>query len=155
MGRSNKSSLVKTNSGHFVKSFSEAKVDDWFHANGYRTIYEPVIEINGREFVPDWLILPNDSTVLRPILVEYWGLLREGRVADWVIQRREKYQQRKEIKEEIYESSGSYDFIGIMPCDIESSSSMDQFMHEQMVLLRRQAAFRQVVCEPVFKSIAD
>lgn len=138
MGSKRKSSLVKTKSGNLVKSFSEARVDDWFYANGYRTIYEPTIELGGNDFVPDWLILPNDSTVLRPILVEYWGLLREGHVADWVIQRRERYSLRKEIKEDTYGASQAYDFIGIMPSQLDDPHEFDRWMREQLqVLLRR------------------
>lgn len=137
MGRKGKSSLVKTESGHLVKSFSEARVDDWFHSNGYRTVYEPTIELNGEDFVPDWLILPNDSTVLRPIVVEYWGLLRDGVVADWVIQRRERYTRRKEIKEATYGSSDAYDFIGIMPSQLDDPNHFDRWMQDQLRILCR------------------
>ncbi len=136
MGRKGKSSLVKTESGHLVKSFSEARVDDWFHSNGYRTVYEPTIELNGEDFVPDWLILPNDSTVLRPIVVEYWGLLRDGVVADWVIQRRERYTRRKEIKEAKYGSSDAYDFIGIIPSQLDDPD-FDRWMQDQLRILCR------------------
>lgn len=155
MGRNKQPTHVDTASGHRVKSYSEARIDDWFHSHGYRTIYEPVIELNGREFIPDWLILPNDSTVMRPIIVEYWGLLREGKVADWVIKRRERYSLRKIEKEDIFESSEAYDFIGIMPDDISSGHRMDSYLSEQLDLLLRDAALRRAVCQPIYETIAD
>lgn len=155
MGRNKQPTHVDTASGHRVKSYSEARIDDWFHSHGYRTIYEPVIELNGREFIPDWLILPNDSTVMRPIIVEYWGLLRKGKVADWVIKRRERYSLRKIEKEDIFEASEAYDFIGIMPDDISSGHRMDSYLSEQLDLLLRDAALRRAVCQPIYETIAD
>lgn len=155
MGRNKQPTHVVTASGHRVKSYSEARIDDWFHANGYRTIYEPVIELDGRDFIPDWLILPNDSTVLRPIIVEYWGLMREGIVADWVDKRRERYTLKKIEKEGVFGSSEAYDFIGIMPDDISAPHRMDAYLNNQLTLLRRNAAFRNAVCQPVYDSIAD
>ncbi len=155
MGRRKQSTHVTTASGHRVKSYSEAKVDNWFFENGYQTIYEPTIELGGSEFIPDWLILPNDSPVLRPIIVEYWGLLRDGIVADWVIRRRERYERRKVEKEEIFGDSDSYDFIGILPSDIDSPPAMDQYLRKQIETLRKSAALRSVVCQPIYDAIAD
>ena len=138
---------MTTASGHRVKSFSEAKVDDWFHAQGIRTIYEPELTLHGNLFVPDWLVLPNDTTVLRPILVEYWGLLREGHVADWVVQRRERYIERKLVKEDVYGASDAYDFIGIMPSQLSDPVEFDRYMRESIRDLRHQARYRSIVAE--------
>jgi hypothetical protein len=145
VGRRNRPSLVTTASGHRVKSFSEAKIDDWFHAQGLRTIYEPELLLDGRIFVPDWLILPNDTTVMRPILVEYWGLLREGDVADWVLQRRQRYLDRKEFKEDVYGASQAYDFIGIMPAQLSDPAEFDRYMRETLQTLRYDAHIRSFV----------
>lgn len=155
MGRRKQPTHVTTASGHRVKSYSEARIDDWFFENGYRTIYEPIIELEGSEFVPDWLILPNDSTVLRPIIVEYWGLMRDGIVADWVIRRRERYERRKVEKEGVFGDSDSYDFIGILPSDIDSPQAMDRYLRREIETLRKSAALRSVVCQPVYDAIAD
>ena len=155
MGRRKQPTHVTTASGHRVKSYSEARIDDWFFENGYRTIYEPIIELEGSDFVPDWLILPNDSTVLRPIIVEYWGLMRDGIVADWVIRRRERYERRKLEKEGIFGDSDSYDFIGILPSDIDSPQAMDRYLRREIETLRKSAALRSVVCQPVYDAIAD
>ena len=155
MGRRKQPTHVTTASGHRVKSYSEARIDDWFFENGYRTIYEPIIELEGSEFVPDWLILPNDSTVLRPIIVEYWGLMRDGIVADWVIRRRERYERRKVEKEGVFGDSDSYDFIGILPSDIDSPQAMDRYLRGEIETLRKSAALPSVVCQPVYDAIAD
>ena len=155
MGRRKQPTHVTTASGHRVKSYSEARIDDWFFENGYRTIYEPIIELEGSEFVPDWLILPNDSTVLRPIIVAYWGLMRDGIVADWVIRRRERYERRKVEKEGVFGDSDSYDFIGILPSDIDSPQAMDRYLRREIETLRKSAALRSVVCQPVYDAIAD
>lgn len=155
MGRRKQPTHVTTASGHRVKSYSEARIDDWFFENGYRTIYEPIIELEGSDFVPDWLILPNDSTVLRPIIVEYWGLMRDGIVADWVIRRRERYERRKLEKEGVFGDSDSYDFIGILPSDIDSPQAMDRYLRREIETLRKSAALRSVVCQPVYDAIAD
>jgi len=155
VGRRKQPTHVTTASGHRVKSYSEARIDDWFFENGYRTIYEPIIELEGSEFVPDWLILPNDSTVLRPIIVEYWGLMRDGIVADWVIRRRERYERRKVEKEGVFGDSDSYDFIGILPSDIDSPQAMDRYLRREIETLRKSAALRSVVCQPVYDAIAD
>ena len=155
MGRRKQPTHVTTASGHRVKSYSEARIDDWFFENGYRTIYEPIIELEGSDFVPDWLILPNDSTVLRPIIVEYWGLMRDGIVADWVIRRRERYERRKLEKEGVFGDSDSYDFIGILPSDIDSPQAMDRYLRREIETLRKSAALRSVVCQPIYDAIAD
>lgn len=155
MGRRKQPTHVTTASGHRVKSYSEARIDDWFFENGYRTIYEPIIELEGSDFVPDWLILPNDSTVLRPIIVEYWGLMRDGIVADWVIRRRERYERRKLEKEGVFGDSDSYDFIGILPSDIDSPQAMDRYLRREIETLRKSEALRSVVCQPVYDAIAD
>ena len=134
---------MATASGHRVKSFSEARIDDWFHDQGLQTIYEPSLVLEDTLFVPDWLILPDDHTVLRPILVEYWGLLRDGQVADWVVRRRDRYVSRKLTKERVYGASGSYDFIGIMPEQLADMDAFTAYMHEQMGILRRRAHLRR------------
>jgi hypothetical protein len=81
--------------------------------------------------------------------------MRDGIVADWVIRRRERYEKRKVEKEEIFGDSDSYDFIGILPSDIDSPSAMDQYLRRQIETLRKSAALRSVVCQPVYDAIAD
>jgi hypothetical protein len=53
----------------------------------------------------------------KPVIVEYWGLLRED-VAQWVLNKRERYVARKEYKENIYSGSDYYYYVGILPNQI-------------------------------------
>lgn len=54
----------------------------------------------------------------KPVIVEYWGLLRED-VAPWVLNKRERYVARKEYKENIYSGSENYYYVGILPHQID------------------------------------
>lgn len=110
--------LIVTKAGNRVKSKAEAKVDDFFHDMGYHPIYEPIIEIEGGLFTPDWVLLPQKE-LTKPVIVEYWGLLRKGNRADWVIKRLPQYIERKEIKETVYCNDARYDFLGIYPEDLK------------------------------------
>lgn len=109
-----KQSLIRTKSGNKVQSISEAKIDNYLFESGYHPIYEPTIEMEDWEFKPDWVILPQKS-LDKPLIIEYWGLLRKENRARWVIDRLPHYLARKEIKENIYESDERYHFLGIYP----------------------------------------
>lgn len=111
MGRQ---SLIRTKAGNRVQSISEAKIDDYLFEAGYNPIYEPTIEMEDWEFKPDWVILPQKG-LDKPLIIEYWGLLRKENRAKWVIERLPQYLARKEIKENIYESDDRYHFLGIYP----------------------------------------
>lgn len=114
-GGGGRSSLIRTKAGNKVKSKSEAIIDNWLHKNGYEFVYEPEVSINNELFHPDWVVYGQRGTYFRrPIIVEYWGLLRRGNRAGWVHARLPKYIARKEHKEAVYQTS-DYDFLGIMP----------------------------------------
>ena len=46
-------------------------------------MYEPKIPADSEFLLPDWLLLPQCG-IDKPVIVEYWGLLRKENRADWV-----------------------------------------------------------------------
>lgn len=113
------SKLITAKSGNIVKSVSEAAIDDFFFDAGYHPIYEPIIEIDDNIFTPDWILLPQKG-LSKPVIVEYWGLLRTTNRAGWVTKKLPKYLERKEIKETAYAVSPHYDFLGLYPSDLDN-----------------------------------
>ena len=85
-------------SGHKVVSWSEREIDDWLYDLGYQTIYEPAVPTENGNLIADWLILPQKG-LDKPVIIEYWGLLREDNRAQWVEQRLPRYQEKKIYKE--------------------------------------------------------
>ena len=111
-----RSSLVRTRAGNKVKSHSEAVIDNWLHKQWYDFVYEPEVHLVEEVFHPDWIVYGRKGISLRkPIIIEYWGLLRRGTRASWVSSRLPKYKARKEYKEKVYDNAMEYDFIGILP----------------------------------------
>jgi hypothetical protein len=117
-------SRVKTKNGNSVASYGEATIDNWFWKNNWKCVYEPQIVIDDEEFLPDWILWPQKG-ISKPVIIEFWGLCRtEGNVAQWVINKREKYIYRKETKEAAYNKSEDYYYIGIYPKDIKHLSKI-------------------------------
>ncbi len=116
-------SLIRTNAGNKVQSVSEAKIDDFFYAIGYHPIYEPTIALDDWVFKPDWVLLPQKD-LDKPVIVEYWGLLRKENRAAWVISRLPHYLERKQIKENAYLASDNYYFLGIYPEQLDDLDSV-------------------------------
>lgn len=113
-------SRVKTKNGNLVASYGEATIDNWFFEKNWKCVYEPQIVIDDEEFLPDWILWPQQG-IDKPVIVEFWGLCRtEGHIAQWVLNKRDKYIYRKEIKEKSYEGSDDYYYIGIYPNEIKN-----------------------------------
>ena len=73
--------------------------------------------------IADWLILPQKG-LDKPVIIEYWGLLREGNRAQWVEQRLPRYKEKKIYKENLYESLEDYYYVAIYPNDLENGIDM-------------------------------
>lgn len=113
-------SRVKTKNGNLVASYGEAKIDNWFWKHNWKCVYEPQIVIDDEEFLPDWILWPQNG-IDKPVIVEFWGLCRtEGHIAQWVINKRDKYIYRKGIKELAYGNSADYYYIGIYPNELKT-----------------------------------
>ena len=111
---------VKTKNGNSVASYGEAQIDNWFWEHNWKCVYEPQIVIGDEEFLPDWILWPQQG-IDKPIIVEFWGLCREeGGVARWVLNKRAKYIYRKELKEHAYQNCKDYYYIGIYPQDLKN-----------------------------------
>ena len=110
-------------SGHKVVSWSEREIDDWLYDLGYQTIYEPKVPTEKGNLIADWLILPQKG-LDKPVIIEYWGLLREDNRAQWVEQRLPRYQEKKIYKENLYESLEDYYYVAIYPKDLEDGIEM-------------------------------
>ena len=110
-------------SGHKVISWSEREIDDWLYDLGYQTIYEPEVPTEKGKLIADWLILPQKG-LDKPVIIEYWGLLREDNRAQWVEQRLPRYQEKKIYKENLYESLEDYYYVAIYPKDLEDGIEM-------------------------------
>ena len=109
---------VKTKHGHEVASFSEAQIDNWFWENNWKCVYEPQIVINDEVYLPDWVVWPQKG-IDKPIIVEYWGLLRDDKtVAAWVHKKRPRYLRRKAEKEMAYHGSELYYYMGVYPHEV-------------------------------------
>lgn len=124
----------KCKSGNQVVSWSEQTIDDWFFDSGIKTIYEPEIPVwldDSDYLLPDWLILPQHG-LDKPVIVEYWGLLRKTNRAAWVESRLPKYLERKHHKESIYRDLEHYHYLGILPEHIESAETMAQFLRGEL-----------------------
>ena len=104
-------------SGHRVVSWSEREIDDWLYDLGYQTIYEPEVPTEKGNLIADWLILPQKG-LHKPVIIEYWGLLREDNRAQWVEQRLPKYKEKKIYKEDLYESLEDYYYVAIYPNEL-------------------------------------
>lgn len=66
---------------------SEAQVENWFWEQGIRCIYEPQIVIGDEEFLPDWVLLPQNG-IDKPVIIEYWGLCRDDHtLAKWALKK--------------------------------------------------------------------
>ena len=66
-----------------MASYGEAQIDNWFWEHNWKCVYEPQIVIDDEEFLPDWILWPQQG-INKPIIVEFWGLCREdGGVAQW------------------------------------------------------------------------
>ncbi len=106
-------------SGNVVVSYSEQTLDDWLYELGLRAIYEPEIPVAPTEFLlPDWLLLPQQG-ITKPVIIEYWGLLRENDRAAWVTERLPQYLAKKEFKESIYHELQDYHYLGILPENLD------------------------------------
>ena len=103
--------------GHKVVSWSEREIDDWLYDLGYQTIYEPEVPTEKGNLIADWLILPQKG-LHKPVIIEYWGLLREDNRAQWVEQRLPKYKEKKIYKEDLYESLEDYYYVAIYPNEL-------------------------------------
>ncbi len=108
--------LIKTESGNLVRSYAEAVIDNWLFDGAWCYTYEPKIEIAGVVYTPDWVLMPQRG-IDKPVVIEYWGLLRKGG-AKWVQKRLPKYLSKKEEKESAYMESENYYFVGIVPQDL-------------------------------------
>ena len=110
-------------SGHKVVSWSEREIDDWLYDLGYQTIYEPKVPTEKGNLIADWLILPQKG-LDKPVIIEYWGLLREDNRAQWVEDRLPRYKEKKIYKEDLYESLEDYYYISIYPNEMEMGKDM-------------------------------
>jgi len=110
-------------SGHKVVSWSEREIDDWLYDLGYQTIYEPAVPTENGNLIADWLILPQKG-LDKPVIIEYWGLLREDKRAQWVEQRLPQYKEKKIYKEDLYESLEDYYYVAIYPNEMEQGKEM-------------------------------
>lgn len=55
----------------------------------------------------------------KPVIIEYWGLLRDDKtVADWVHKKRPRYLRRKEEKEMAYRESDLYYYVSLYPQEV-------------------------------------
>ena len=109
---------MKTKHGHDVASFSEAQIDNWFWENGWKCVYEPQIVIDDEVYLPDWVLWPQKG-IDKPVIVEYWGLLRDDKtVAAWVQKKRPRYLRRKEEKEMAYRESELYYYVSLYPHEV-------------------------------------
>jgi hypothetical protein len=113
-------SKCKCKSGHKVASWSERTIDDLLYEAGYQTIYEPEVPTPKGNFKADWLILPQNG-LDKPVIIEYWGLLRKKNRARWVENRLPKYRARMKYKESIYQMLDSYHYVAIYPEDLENN----------------------------------
>lgn len=111
-------SKCKCKSGHKVASWSERTIDDFLFEAGYKTIYEPDVPTPKGIFKADWLILPQNG-LDKPVIIEYWGLLRTTNRARWVESRLPKYKERMKYKESIYRLLDAYYYVPIYPEDLE------------------------------------
>tara|TARA_B100000683_G_scaffold46674_1_gene43275 strand:- start:3610 stop:4014 length:405 start_codon:yes stop_codon:yes gene_type:complete len=111
---------VKTKNQHLVASYGEAQIDNWLWENNWKCVYEPQIVIDDEEFLPDWVVWPQQG-IDKPVIIEFWGLCRQdGKIAAWVIKKRDRYLYRKEIKESAYESCPHYYYIGVYPHQLDN-----------------------------------
>ena len=113
-------SKCQCKSGNSVASWSERTIDDLLFEAGYKTIYEPEVPTPKGVFIADWLVLPQHG-LSKPVIIEYWGLLRTTNRARWVEDRLPKYKQRKKYKESVYSLLDSYYYIAIYPEDLENN----------------------------------
>jgi len=106
----------KCKSGNQVVSYSEQQIDDWLYDFGLRAIYEPEIPVatEAGYLLPDWLLLPQQG-LTKPVIIEYWGLLRTDNRAEWVEARLPRYLEKKHFKETIYQELDDYHYLGILP----------------------------------------
>jgi|TARA_B100002019_G_scaffold169203_1_gene146298 hypothetical protein len=115
-----------------VQSLSEAKVENWFWKQDLRCVYEPQIVIDDEEFLPDWVIWPQQG-IRKPVIVEYWGLCRDdSTLARWALRKKPKYLERKEFKESIYNGSDDYHYVGVFPDEL---NQLDVILSEKLELL--------------------
>jgi|TARA_B110000263_G_scaffold246161_1_gene256813 hypothetical protein len=117
------SGKCRCKSGHIVVSWSEREIDDWLYDLGYQTIYEPKVPTEKGNLIADWLILPQKG-LDKPVIIEYWGLLREDNRAQWVEDRLPRYKEKKIYKEDLYESLEDYYYISIYPNEMEMGKDM-------------------------------
>jgi hypothetical protein len=97
---------------------SEAQVENWFWEQGIRCIYEPQIVIGDEEFLPDWVLLPQNG-IDKPVIIEYWGLCRDDHtLAKWALKKKPRYLDRKQFKESIYNGSEHYYYVGVYPQEL-------------------------------------
>ena len=81
-------------------------------------MYEPQIVIDDEVYLPDWVLWPQKG-IDKPIIVEYWGLLRDDKtVAAWVQKKRPRYLRRKEEKEMAYRESELYYYVSLYPHEV-------------------------------------
>ncbi len=124
---------VKTKNKNEVASYGEARIDNWFWENKWTCVYEPQIVIEDEEFLPDWILWPQHG-IDKPVIIEFWGLCREnGKVAEWVVRKRERYMYRKEIKETAYTSCDNYYYLGIYPHHLDDLDTWLSAELQQMI----------------------
>jgi len=110
-------------SGHKVISWSEREIDNWLFELGYETIYEPEVPTDDGRLIADWLILPQKG-LTKPVIIEYWGLLRKENRAQWVNDRLPRYKKKKIYKENLYVSLEDYYYVSILPEDLILGKNM-------------------------------
>jgi hypothetical protein len=118
----------KCKSGNKVVSWSEQTIDDWFFEHEIRAIYEPQIPADSEFLLPDWLLLPQCG-IDKPIIVEYWGLLRKENRAEWVKERLPRYLDKKKSKEDIYTDLDAYYYLSILP---EHMEDLDNYLPQEL-----------------------
>ena len=71
----------KTQDGHFVRSLSEGKIDDWLYVNGIVHAYEKTIIMkDGKKLKPDWYIPPNAMPNSHKVYIEFWGRPKDKKI---------------------------------------------------------------------------
>lgn len=79
--------------GHYVRSPSETRIDDWLSENRIFHAYEPVARVpKADEFIPDLLVYDQNNA---PVYIEYWGIEND-----------ERYLENKRRKLRIYDEYG-------------------------------------------------
>jgi hypothetical protein len=95
---------IRTDDGHWVRSYAEKAIDDWLFNQGISHGYERRIPISENMRCDFYLQLGPDKRLL---YIEYWGLDDE------------KYRERREEKISLYKKSG-LPLVQLEPRDLEN-----------------------------------